>query len=225
VAKALLRESWPLLLSTIAIVVYQKSDQIMLPYLAGNAETGRYAVAARILELWTFVPMVLASALAPALVRAKQAGPAAFAAAVDRTFRRFTLAGWGLALGTAIAAPVVVPLLFGRAYGNAAAVTAVLAFAQIFIAQGVARNEVLVATGHTGFALFAAGVGAVINVGLNFWWIPLAGALGAAAASVVASAVAALGTTFCWAPVRALGRQQLAALWVWRTDRQRDATP
>jgi O-antigen/teichoic acid export membrane protein len=52
VAVALLRESWPLLLASVAVTVYMEADILMLGVIAGNRETGLYAAAANLSEVW-----------------------------------------------------------------------------------------------------------------------------------------------------------------------------
>jgi PST family polysaccharide transporter len=59
----LLRESWPLVLSSTAVMIYLNVDQIMLGNLIGKQAVGIYASAANISEATAFLPIILGSSL------------------------------------------------------------------------------------------------------------------------------------------------------------------
>ena len=59
-AKSLLKESWPLILSGFSIVIYMKIDQIMLGKMIGPRALGLYSSATRISEVWYFIPTAIA---------------------------------------------------------------------------------------------------------------------------------------------------------------------
>lgn len=211
-SRAFLKDAGPLVISSMAIMVYHRIDQVMLPTLAGATEAGHYAAAVRMVELWNFVPMGLAASWAPSLVQAQRAGAEAFSAATERQFRRHAAIAWALALVTAASAPWLLPLLFGAPYAPAGTIAMVLALSFPFVALGIARSEVWVVCGRASRSLPAAVLGALANVLLNLWWIPRWGAMGAAAATVVSYSLAAVGATFCWGSDRGIGIQQVHAL-------------
>ena len=62
-ARSLLRQSWPLLFSGFAIMIYMRLDQIMLAKMRGDTEVGIFAAALRFLEIWYFISMALTSSL------------------------------------------------------------------------------------------------------------------------------------------------------------------
>ena len=68
-ARRLLANSWPLLMSALAIMAYMKMGQIMLGNMVGAKELGIYSAAVRLTELWYFIPVAIASSVFPALVR------------------------------------------------------------------------------------------------------------------------------------------------------------
>lgn len=51
-AKKLLQNSWPLLLSGVAVSLYMRIDQVMLKHLVGASAVGYYAAAVRLSEAW-----------------------------------------------------------------------------------------------------------------------------------------------------------------------------
>ena len=67
-AKRLLRDSWPLIITALATVIYVRIDKIMLAWMVGDKEVGVYSAAVYVTELWYFVPIVIASSVFPAIV-------------------------------------------------------------------------------------------------------------------------------------------------------------
>ena len=53
-AKSLLKDSWPLVFSTLLTMVYLRIDQVMLGNMAGSVALGNYSVAVRVAELRVF---------------------------------------------------------------------------------------------------------------------------------------------------------------------------
>ena len=72
VAKTLLRNSWPVILSGIAISLYMRIDQIMIKEMLGEKDVGLYSAAVRLSEAWYFVPVIIATSIFPAIINAKK---------------------------------------------------------------------------------------------------------------------------------------------------------
>lgn len=71
-SKRLLKDSWPLILSGLAVAVYMKIDQIMIGQIIGDEEVGIYSAAVRVSEIWYFIPMVITASVFPAIIEAKK---------------------------------------------------------------------------------------------------------------------------------------------------------
>jgi len=99
-AKSLLKDSWPLMLSGIAIVIYMKIDQIMLGQIVGDEAVGIYSAAVRVSEVWYFVPVMIAASVFPAILEAKKRSEAQY---YQRLQRLFDLMVW---LSVIIALPM-----------------------------------------------------------------------------------------------------------------------
>ncbi|MBE8416266.1 oligosaccharide flippase family protein, partial [Leptospira borgpetersenii] len=54
-ARTLLRDSWMLLLSGLAVIVYMRIDQIMIGQMMGDEAVGIYTAAVKISEVWYFI--------------------------------------------------------------------------------------------------------------------------------------------------------------------------
>ena len=76
------RKSFPLLLSGLSIVVYMKSGQLFISQLLDARALGLYSTAQVLSELWYFLPMTIATSVAPAVARRRLASKAEFTAAI-----------------------------------------------------------------------------------------------------------------------------------------------
>jgi O-antigen/teichoic acid export membrane protein len=187
-AKTLLADSWPLLLSGIAIMGYMKIDQIMLGQMLGDDAVGIYSAAVRISEVWYFVPMMIVASVFPAILEAKKRDETQY---IQRLQRLYDLMVW---LSIAIALPMtflstpIVVALFGAAYAESGPVLAIHIWASVFVFLGVASSQWFVAENRQILSFQRTVLGAVINIALNYIFIPKFGVLGAAYATVLAQA-------------------------------------
>ena len=211
-AKQLLRESWPLMFASLAIIVYMKIDEVMLRQLAGPAEVGVYAAAAKLSELWYFLPTALASSLLPALLRARAQDATGYAARLQQYYDVSAAAAYALSVPIALAAPWIVRIAYGAPFAGAAPILAVHIWSSIFVFLGVARGQWLINEGLQKFYLAATTAGAVANIALNFVLIPRWGGLGAAYATVASYALAAWLASYFHPAVRGTAAMQTRAL-------------
>jgi len=190
-AKALLADSWPLLLSGIAIVIYMKIDQIMLGQMVGDEAVGIYSAAVRISEVWYFIPMMIVASVFPAILEAKKRSEAQY---YQRLQHLYDLMVW---LSVAVALPMtflstpIVTLLFGENFSASGTVLAIHIWASVFVFLGVASGKWFLAENRQMLSFYRAALGAVVNIILNFLLIADYGPVGAAVATVISQATAA----------------------------------
>ncbi|MCC6551344.1 MAG: flippase, partial [Ignavibacteriaceae bacterium] len=70
-SKMLVNDSWPLILSGIAIYIQARIDQVMLGEMVGDTEVGQYSAAMRLIEVFGFIPMIIYSSVLPKVSSAK----------------------------------------------------------------------------------------------------------------------------------------------------------
>jgi polysaccharide transporter, PST family len=189
VTQRLLAESWPLLLGTIAVLIYMKADLLMLGFISGDHETGIYAAAARLSEVWYFVPVAVATAVRPRLARMYATGE------LDRyrvSTQQFMTALSALSLPAIavvmLAADAIIGLVYGSDFLPASPVLRIHILAAPFVFLGVASSQWFIDRSMTRAVMIRSTVGAVLNVTLNLALIPWYGAMGASIATLCAYA-------------------------------------
>lgn len=191
-AENLLRDSWPLIFSGLAIVIYMKIDQIMIGNMIGDEALGIYSVAVRISELWYFIPSAFASSFFPSIVRTRENRTRQFyETRMQAFFDLMAGSAYLIAIPVALVAPFLVNFLFGAEYIEAGAILRVHIWAFVFVSLGVARNQWLMVENMTKFPVLATTLGAIINIGLNLLLIPKYAGLGSAWATLISYAVSA----------------------------------
>lgn len=191
-ARALLSEGWPMLGSALALLVQARVDQVMIGDLLGRESLGQYSAALRLLEATAFLPVALQTAWAPSLARAKVEGPERYRAALRDLYRVMIGPSLAVILVLVWLGDGLVGLLFGADYAEAGALVGFFSLRLFFTSQGLARTLFVTNEGLLRFAMSTATVGALVNVGLNLWWIPRFGLHGAIAATLISFAVSAI---------------------------------
>lgn len=185
VARSVMNDSWPLIFGTLFVVLYMKADQIMIMHMLGEHELGLFSTAARISEVWHFVPTVITTSLLPAIIHAKKASEAQYRARLQTLFNFMVLLSLTVAIVTTFVAPYIITLLFGEAYRAAGPILALHIWAGIFASLGVASSGWFLGENLQRFALVKAIAALILTLSLNAILIPRFGVLGAAASTVV----------------------------------------
>lgn len=191
-AKRLLKDSWPLALSGIAIMIYMKLDQIMLGQMIGDEAVGVFSAAVKISEIWYFIPMAIVASVFPTILETKRRSEEQYLRRLQKLYDLMVMGSVLVALPMTFLAPVIVDLLFGSAYCEAGTILAIHIWASIFVCLGVASGQSLLAEDRQTISLQRTFAGMLTNIALNLVLIPYAGAIGAAVSTVLAQAMAAL---------------------------------
>lgn len=201
-AKGLLLASWPLFLSGLTVTLYMKIDQVMLGQLIGNQSVGVYSAATRISEVWYFIPTAIAASVFPAIIEAKNKDHKLYLKRMQHLYDLMVVISVAIAVPMSFASTPIVEFVFGPPYREAGPILAIHIWAAIFVFIGVASSKWLLAENLQLSSFHRTAVGALVNVALNFILIPDHGGIGAAWATVIAYAVAALGVDAVQAKTR-----------------------
>lgn len=185
VAKELLKDAWPLILSGVAVGIYMKIDQVMIKNILGDTEVGLYAVAVKLSEVWYFIPSIITASVFPAIVKAHQRSEEEFN---NRMSKLYFLMFWSsvlIALSTTFLAGPIIKILFGEAYLGSIMVLQIYIWSGVFVFLGVSISKYLLTTNNNIVILTGTLLGAIANVLLNIYLIQSIGISGAAIATFV----------------------------------------
>lgn len=192
IAKRLLKDSWPLIFSSIVVMLYMRIDQIMIKQMLGEYEVGIYSAAVRLSEAWYFLPTLITASLFPAILNAKKNNELLYYSRLQNLYTLMVLIALSVALPTTFLADWLIEFLYGSSYQGAGGVLIVHIWSGLIIGLGLARGKWILSENLQFFSFIFLTAGLVTNVVANYLWIPRYGIEGAAYASVLSQAVGTL---------------------------------
>jgi len=184
-AISLLKDSWPLILSGGILMIQARIDQVMIQEFRGSVEVGYYSVAMRLIETITFMPMILKNSLFPAIQNAKKYSEKIYINRLLNFYRLNFLLFLVFAIPIFFFSKKIVILLFGKSYQPAGILLAFLSVRLFFTNMGVARGTYMLSENLMKFSMITMTLGTIVNVLLNYLWIPDYGAKGAVVATII----------------------------------------
>lgn len=184
-ARELWLSSWPMMLSSIAIIVYMRIDQIMLAHIKGASEVGLYSAALRLSEAWNFIPIIVTSSVFPRILKMKNQNKEKYRESVSYLFGLMILISITIALPVTLFSSSIVKFLFGLSYQRAGTVLAIHIWTSIFVFIGIVSSQWMVAENLQKVNFRRTLVGAILNILLNLILIPRYSIVGAASATLI----------------------------------------
>jgi O-antigen/teichoic acid export membrane protein len=185
VAIALLRDSWPLMLSTAFIIIYTRIDQVMLKFITNDFNVGVYDAAAKISEVWYFIPALIIGSIFPAIINSKKVSEEFFKARMIKLYSLLFYMSLLAAFPITLFSHFIINTIYGAAFISAAGVLSIYVWAGIPVFLTMALNTYLLAENKNIVSFTGSIIGMVVNVALNLWLIPLYGIYGAATATLI----------------------------------------
>src|SRR5437773_4361010 len=184
-----LRACAPIALSTLLAGIYLRIDQVMLHNLASDSILGFYSAAVKVSELFEMLPAALLSSLFPILAVAANNNQR-MAVHMDRVFRYVMAAAGLLCTLVSVGAGLIVRALYGPEFDTSAHLLGILIWSEFAVFFGSAIANLLLARSLQNYLLYPTIAGAVVNILLNFIWIPRYAAVGSAWATLISYTVA-----------------------------------
>ncbi|WP_257639659.1 flippase [Campylobacter concisus] len=195
IAVDLLKNSYPIILSSAVIAIYLKIDQVMIKSMLGEIAVGQYTAATKLSESFYFIPLVISYSFFPAIVNSKNCNEIYYA----RLQMLYNLVVWiaiAIALPVTILSDNIIDILYGDQYYQAGSILMIHIWTNILISIGVISGDWFVAENLQIFAFWRSFCGASINIILNFLLIPKYGIQGAAVATLISYFIANLAFDF-----------------------------
>ncbi len=217
--KTLLKHSWPLILSGLAVIVYMRIDQIMLGQMLNNKAVGIYTAAVRISEAWYFIPIAISGSVFPALLDAKKTSEALYLDKFQKLYDVLVMIALAVAIPMTFFASQIVEVFFGPDFLAAGIILSIHIWTALFVFLGVAGGNWFLAENRQLLAFRGVFLGMLINVALNLVLIPKYGGVGAAVATLISQAVATLLIDAIHKETRLMFRMKLRACFLSRVFR------
>ncbi|MCX2473143.1 flippase [Pedobacter sp. MC2016-05] len=189
-AKSLLKQSAPLILSAVMVSIYMKIDLVMLKS-EGSAAVGIYGAVAKISEAWYFIPVAIVTSVFPALIHARKTDHARYIKRLQNLYDLLVAISLPVALIITFSSTIIIDIIYDNRFAEAENMLPIHIWSGVFVFLGSASSQFLLAEGFTKISFYRTAVGAIINILLNFWLIPLYAGVGASIATLIACASSA----------------------------------
>lgn len=190
--KNILLQAWPLALANMFVIIYFRIDTVMLSMIKGDQPTAWYNAAYLLIFSLTFIAYVLIMSVYPKLSQLAKESIIACRKLYRKTI--YLMIGTGLiilGIASAIAKWLII-FVYGNEFTPAVNVFYILALAVFFSFLAHVWLYTLNALGKQIAYTISTGLGMIINITLNFYWIPKYSYLGAAWATVLTEIITGL---------------------------------
>lgn len=181
----LLKDSWPLIISGMAVMIYARIDQVMLFEMVDANEVGQYSVAIRLIEVFDFWAVIVATSLAPSITNAKKTSEALYINRLETVYKLMMISFIVFFIPIFLFGDKLVLLLYGPQYTLAASLFVLAAFRTLFTNYGIARGLFITNENLFKYSMYFTIVGSIINVCLNMLLIPIYQSIGALIATFI----------------------------------------
>lgn len=184
VGREMLGRSYHFILSGLMVTIYSEMDKIMLGGMLSEEAVGFYTAATKVSSMWSFVLMALINSSRPLIISARTKSRELYVRQNKRLYAAIIWIGIAAGLGITVFGKWIIYIMYGEAYLPATSSLQISAWYTMFAMLGSARGIWIVCEDKAKYVKYYLGIGAVMNVILNYLLIPKFGPGGAAAATL-----------------------------------------
>ena len=185
-AHILLKDSWPLILAGIAIALNMRIDQVMLKEFLGNEEVGIYAAAVKIIEAVIIIPTIISQSIYPSFVNALKNNRDGFIKRISIAYRNLFYISLLLAAICFTLSDFIVSTLLGPDYIESVVILKISCILIVFSGLGAINAVYLKTLNIQRKIMNRHWINVIINLVLNYFFIPIFGVYGAMYSTVIA---------------------------------------
>jgi len=180
-AKKLLRESFPLILSSASVAIAMRLDQVMLYNYLSSTEVGYYSAGVKLAEAAVFIPVAIINSVYPKLVKLDYKKDLV-------TFQKIliapTLMLCVISIIVTLLSGFISDTIFGTDYASTSKVLSILIWTLPFTYIGAFIGRLMLIEGFSKFIFYRQLMILILNVIFNIILIPILGIIGAAIATL-----------------------------------------
>lgn len=182
-SKKLLHTGKFYIISSMMVTIFAQTDKIMIKWFIDNESVGYYAAAVTIAGMFNFIFSAIIDSARPMILEAKKHSLIDYESKIVILYGIIILFSLIQSLVISVFSVFFVKLFFGIEYINSASVLKIVVWYTTFSYLGAVRNIWILAEGKYSILWKLNLIGAMTNIILNYWLIPIWGINGAAVAS------------------------------------------
>jgi O-antigen/teichoic acid export membrane protein len=186
--KALLNDSWPLILSAAAVSIHAQIGGLMLGNMLDDQALGIYAAAKKLMQ-WSLIATVVSNSIMPVLVDTKKRNEGLYYQRLQKLYDIMIWLAIGISVTVTLTSDFVIRLLYGPDYAQASVVLSILSWTAAFNFFSIVTSRYLITENLTAIQLHRTFIGTGLNIFLSVVLIPKYGIIGASVATLLSVVV------------------------------------
>jgi len=182
--KYLLKECFPIAISSIVVIIYMRIDVIMLSKMVGDASVGIYSAAYRISEPLMLFPGAFMISLFPVMSRYFKTSNDKLMKVFSLSLKYLLIISLPIAVGAMLTADRIILLVYGEAFADSSAAFQILIWGLVLASLNMVLLNMLTAINKQHFNTITYIIAMVVNVAMNLILIPILSYNGAAFTNV-----------------------------------------
>lgn len=191
-ARSLLLNSWPIIISHLAVYAQVRIDQVMIGQFLTNADVGVYAAAQKISEPLNFLPMIIMSSVFPVIVRTKEWSEDEYVKRLTNLYRLMFILSMAICLPISLLSGPIVSVLYGEQFTQSSTLLSYLIWTRFYAFYGTARSIFISTENLFRHTLICSVSGVTVSILANYFLIQEFGMYG----SIIATHAGFIVTIF-----------------------------
>lgn len=183
--KALLSTSFPLLISSAAVIIYQRIDQVMIAKMLDNEAVGYFSTAASFIGIVTFIPAIMVQTTSPLLVGFWKNDKKRYKKESQRIMNLTTWVTMIVCFIISLLSDPIIRYTYGTAYLASIPVLQILSFKAVGVALITIGGQLIIIENIHKWAFIRNLLSCVVCIISNYYLIPLWGVIGSAWATLI----------------------------------------
>lgn len=184
-AKSLLKASFPILISSAAVIIYQRIDQVMIGRMLDNESLGYFSTAASFIGIVTFIPTIMIQTISPILVKYRKENINRYQSESQRIMNITTWSTMIICIILSALSYYIIRYTYGVEYLAAVPVMQVLVFKAVGIALTTMGGQLIIIENIHQVAFIRNIIACFVCVICNYILIPRWGIIGSAWATII----------------------------------------
>ncbi|MBF0554267.1 MAG: flippase [Nitrospirae bacterium] len=185
VAKYLMKETFPIFLSSFVMIIYLRISNIFLSKVKGDIAVGLYNSADSLIRAMLFFPASVIAALFPVIGTLYVDSIDSLRRAYSKTAKYLFLIGLPVALGGSVLGEEIMVFLFGESFRSGAIVLRIIVWQMFFMYLSDLYGNTLVGIGKQKIVFYVICLCTITNIALNSVLIPRFGIVGASVTMLI----------------------------------------
>lgn len=183
--KEIFNSSLPLFISGFVVILFMRTDQLMIGYFLGKQDVGIYSVSSKINEGLILLPSLLIGSIFPLMIEKFSKNVNDGINFCANILKKSTLMCLFITVLLIFFSDYIFTIVFGVQYLGSSEIFKIQCVSLIFVSFGLLNTKLAVIFNKTKLVLLNNIFSLILNIIFNFILIPSMGAKGAAIATVI----------------------------------------